>query len=252
MVEDVKSDTSLMERDEKKELTKVYLHTSIKFVKLYAPSVSLGIISVASIMHGHGILRRRYASLLATYQLLDKSYKTYRKRVVSELGEAMDRHFRFGETLEEVEVEYQDENGKTKKKKEKVAVIDGNLEKYSPYARIFDEFSTEWQDDPAINKARILHVEAYANDYLKTCRNGKLFLNQVYQWLGFKPTKAGQRAGWDRFSKTGDHFVDFGIQDIIKRAENGDVCARMWVNGLETSCLLDFNCYDITDDMDDI
>lgn len=251
-LEEVKSDTSLMERDEKREITKTYLATGVRFAKLYGPSVVLGGVSIMSILHGHGILQRRYATLLASYTMLDRSYKVYRDRVINELGEAMDRHFRFGETEEEIEVEYEDENGKKKKKKEKVKVVDGDLESYSPYARIFDEFSSEWQDDPGVNKARILHVQQYLNDKLKIVRGGKVYLSEAYEALGFKVTKASLRAGWDRYSKTGDHFVDFGIDDIVKRAEAGDVAARMWVNGYEPNCLLDFNCYDITGDMDEI
>ena len=253
-LEEIKEDKALMPRDKNREIAQQYAMTTFKFVKLYGPSVGLGALSIASILHGHGILRSRYSSLLATYELVDKGYKMYRKRVVNELGEQMDRHFRFGETEEEIEIETVDENGKKKKEKKTVKIVDSKVEQYSPYARLFDETSSEWSDDPAVNKAKLLHLEAYANDYLKVCKTGKLWLNQVYVWCGFKPTKAGQRAGWDRFSTKGDHFVSFGLQEIFKRVEEGrgSLSDMQWINGVEPSCLLDFNCYDITEDMDEI
>lgn len=253
-VEEIKEDKALMPRDEKREITKQYAETGLKLARLYGPSVALGTVSIISIMHGHGILQRRYTTLLATYELVDKSYKMYRKRVINELGEQMDRHFRFGETEEEITVETVDEDGKKKKEKQTVKVVDPKAEQYSPYARFFDETSSEWQDDAGLNKAKLVHVEAYANDYLKVCKTGKLFLNQVYVWLGFRPTKAGQRAGWDRFSTTGDHFVDLGIQEVFKRVAEGrgTISDIQRVNGIEPNWLLDFNCYDITGDMEEI
>ena len=237
-----------LESEMRKEIATQYAKTGFELVKLYSGPVILGTISIGLIFKGHGILQKRYSALLASYQILDKSYKVYRSRVVEELGEAMDRHFRLGESEEEIEVV--DENGK--KKKEKVTVVDENLEDYSPYARVFDEFCTEWTDDAGVNKARILHLESYFNDKLKVVKGGKVYLREVYEALGINVTKASLRAGWDRYSNKGDHYVSFGIQDIVKRAREGSKVDQMWVNGIEPSCLLDFNCYDISDDMADI
>lgn len=56
------------------------------------------------------------------------------------------------------------------------------------------------------------HEERYANDLLKL--RGTIFLNDVYEMLGFERTKAGQVVGW-HYSKDnpiGDNEVIFGVQ----------------------------------------
>lgn len=238
----IREDTTLDPPETRREMTKCYGKTAWELFRLYAPSVAIGGVGVCLIFKGHGILRQRYIAVVSAYKMLEKSYDVYRKRVVNELGDAMDKHFRFGTTEEEFEVTELSKSGKEKTVKKKATVVDPKLTEYSPYARFFDEFSTEWKDDAGLNKTYILHIQQYANDYLTA--HGKLFLNQVYQWLGFKETKAGQVAGWVKSAgqTDGDNFVDFGLDEVYKRAAEGDTVARMWVNGIEPSILLDFNC----------
>ena len=73
----------------------------------------------------------------------------------------------------------------------------------------------------------------YANEMLKT--KGHLFLNEVYDMLGFQRTKLGQIAGWVYENPNGDGYIDFGIYDIH------DQTKRDFVNGYERSIWLDFN-----------
>ena len=228
--------------DRKKETTKVYIHTGTNLVKTYAPSAILGTLSVGCILKSHRILKSRNVALAAAYNTIDKAYKKYRERVIEELGEAADRRFRLGMQEETVEVVEKDEKGKEKKVKKTVEVVPADFDgTCSPYARIFDEFSKKWDDDPEYNKMFLISTQNYANDYLKA--HGFLFLNQVYEWLGFPRTQAGQLAGWvyDPKGGEGDNFVDFGIRQIYKRAAAGSVSDKMWVNDLEPSTLLDFN-----------
>ena len=79
------------------------------------------------------------------------------------------------------------------------------------------------------------HQQNYANDILKN--RGYLFLNEVYDMLGFPRTKYGQIVGWvyDEKNSNGDNFVDFGIYD----KDNPE--KRKFVNGYETAIWLDFN-----------
>ena len=77
--------------------------------------------------------------------------------------------------------------------------------------------------------------QAAATERLK--RNGYLFLNDVYEMLGFPKTKEGQVAGWiyDEENPIGDNVVDFGIYNLTCK-KNID-----FVNGYERSIVLDFN-----------
>ena len=45
--------------DGKKDLTIVYAQTGVKLVKLYAPAITLGVLSITSIVASHRILKKR-------------------------------------------------------------------------------------------------------------------------------------------------------------------------------------------------
>ena len=225
------------------EVTKNVVNTGMKLIKLYGPAASIGVISLGCIFRSHFILKRRNLALAAAYNTLETSFRKYRERVVAELGEDVERRLRLGTREETVEVTTVDKNGKEKTKKEKIEVIDSDNADYnlSPYARLFDEMSTKWDEDPDYNRFFLTETQNYANDYLKA--HGYLFLNQVYEWLGFKKTFAGQQVGWiyDPKNGDGDNFVDFGIRTIYKRAAAGDVADRRFINGYEPVVWLDFN-----------
>ena len=126
-----------------------------------------------------------------------------------------------------------DDNGNETVTTETVEVADPNH--YSPYAIIFDDGNTGWDKDPELTKFFLIQQQNYANDLLKS--RGHLFLNEVYDMLGAKRTKAGAQVGWvyDEKNASGDNFVDFGIFDI------NNPKARDFVNGYERVIILDFN-----------
>lgn len=222
------------EQDLKKDTAIVYVQTGIKFAKLYGPSVALGVVSIASILAGHNILRKRNFALAAAYTAVDTSFKEYRSRVVDRFGEELDRELRYNIKAQEVEETVVDEKtGKEKKVKKTVEVADPNT--YSDYARFFEDGCNGWSKNPEFNLMFLKNQQSYANDLLKT--RGHLFLNEVYDLLGIPRTQAGNVVGWiyDEEHPNGDNFVDFGIYDINK-AKNRD-----FVNGYERTILLDFN-----------
>lgn len=221
------------EDDLKRDTTIVYVQTAVKFAKLYAPSVLLGAVSITSILAGHNILRKRNVALAAAYTAIDTSFKQYRKRVVERFGEELDKELRYNVKAKEYDKIEIDEKGKEKLKKETVSVIDPNT--YSDYARIYDDGCNGWTKDPEYNLMFLKKQQEYATDKLKA--DGYLFLNDVYEMLGFPRCKAGQVVGWiyDEKNPVGDNFVDFGIynSNIEKN--------RDFVNGYERSIVLDFN-----------
>jgi len=221
------------ENDLKKDTTMVYVQTGVKFAKLYGPSLAVGILSITSILVGHNILRKRNLALAAAYTTVSNSFKAYRDRVVDRFGKDLDRELRYDVKAKEVEETVVDENGNETTVKNTVNVIDPN--QVSDFARIFDDGNIGWEKDSEHNLAFLKMQQNYANDILQT--RGYLFLNEVYDMLGFNRTKAGQVVGWyyDEKNPTGDNFVDFGIY----RGESPAV--RAFVNGDERSILLDFN-----------
>lgn len=221
------------EEDMKKDIAIVYTQTAVKFVKLYGPSVLLGVASITSILAGHNITRKRNVALAAAYATIDNSFKDYRGHVIERFGEQLDKELRYNIKAKEFSEIVTDDKGKEKTTKKTVEVADPNT--YSDYARFFDDGCTGWQKDAELNLVFLKHQQNYANDLLK--RKGHLFLNEVYDMLGIPRTKAGQIVGWiyDENHPNGDNFVDFGIYDLNRER------ARDFVNGYERTILLDFN-----------
>lgn len=231
------------EEDATKDLTIIYAQTGVKLIKLYAPSVILGALSITSIISGHKILKTRNLALAAAYTTLEKGFKKYRSNVVEKFGEEVDKQLRYNTKVAEIETV--DEKGK--KKKEKVEEIDTDcVSKYSPYARFFDELSRDYRKDAEYNLMFLRRQQDYANEKLKARviydrktgkvkKPGYLFLNEVYDDLDIPRSKAGQIVGWvynPDNNPDGDNYVDFGIYNNN---------SHRFVNGVEKGILLDFN-----------
>ena len=219
--------------DGTKDLIIVYTQTAVKFIKLYGPAVVLGTVSIVSILAGHNITRKRNLALTAAYATIENSFKQYRNRVIERFGEELDRELKYDVKTKEVEETVVNEDGTESTVKTTVNVIDPNT--ISDYSRIFDECNPSWSKSPEHNLVFLKQQQNYANDLLKS--RGHLFLNEVYDMLGFPRTQAGQIVGWvyDDVNPVGDNFVDFGIYNLDSER------ARAFVNGYERSILLDFN-----------
>ena len=226
--------------DGNKDLAIIYAQTGIKLVKLYAPAVALGALSITGIVASNSILRKRNIALAAAYTTVDKTFKRYRNNVIDRFGEKIDKELRYGIKAREIEEIVVDDDGNEKTVKKTVEAADP-VSMYSDYAKIYDAGCNGWTKDAEFNLMFLRHTQAQANDILK--RRGYLFLNEVYDMLGFQRTKAGQVMGWiyDEENPIGDNFVDFGIYntDIEK--------ARDFVNGIERVIILDFNVTNILD-----
>ena len=222
------------EKDLQQALTMSYAQTGVKLLRLYAPAIVLGTLSITSIVAGHNILKKRNIALAAAYAVVDKGFKDYRKNVVERFGEELDKELRFGVKAKEFEEVVVDKNGKEKIEKNTVNVVNPELN-VSEYAKFYDDGNKGWEKDPELNLMFLRHQQQYANDLLRA--KGHLFLNEVYDLLGIPRTKAGQVVGWiyDEKHPEGDNYVDFGIYDM-----NRESC-RNFVNGYERTILLDFN-----------
>lgn len=214
---------SFSDKEIQRDLVRVYIGGSVEIVKLYGPGVTMSLGSIFAILAAHGIMQRRAVALLGAYKAVESAFATYRSRVIEEFGEDKDRDFRMGfrtETIEDAETG----------KKKKVKVLDPSG--ISQYARFFDEGNANYMQHPEINLAFLKLHQNYMNDLLRT--RGHVFLNEAYDALGLERSSAGQAVGWV-LSKTGDNYVDFNIYNADSEK------ARDFVNGLESSILLDFN-----------
>ncbi len=209
------------EDDRKKDLTKVYIHTGVEFVKLYAPSAILLGLSLTSMIASNNILRKRNAALATAFAAVSKNFKEYSDRVIERFGEDVDREIRYG-----VKSEAGDEEDKSKP----VVVEENKHPIHSPYAKFFDDGNPNWDKNADANLMFLIQKEAYCTAKLEI--KGYLFLNEVYDELDIPKTKVGQVVGW--CWKPGAR-VDFGMYDMDNERK------RAFINGDERTILLDFN-----------
>ena len=223
----VEAPENYSERDYTKDLTRAYTTAVVKVGKLYAPAISLGVLSISCLISSHGIMQKRNVALAAAYKTVEEGFSAYRQRVIEKFGEEKDQEIRI-QSMKTLEVEEKDpKTGKTTTTK----VFDPN--RVSDYARFFDESNPNWRRaDDQLNFFFVKQAQTYMNNLLQA--RGHVFLNEAYDALGIPRTQAGAVVGWV-ISKDGDNFVDFGIYDSASEK------ARQFVNGQERSLLLDFN-----------
>lgn len=213
----------------KRDLILQNVHTGVDLVKLYGPAIALGTISLACILTSRNILQKRYLGVVSAYNAVSLAFDEYRQRVREEAGELMDRHYRYGTELDTITSEVVGEDGKKKKVKEIVEKIGSGIP--SDVAVFFDRSNPNWDRNPNLSLMFLRAQQNMANDILHT--RGHIFLNEVYDMLGFDHTQGGAVLGW--VMGEGDDFVDFGLYD--PENENN----RRFINGTYDSILLDFN-----------
>lgn len=233
------------EEDRQKDILKTKAIMCVDLAKAYAPATILYAASVTCFLGGHHILAQRYAATAAALTATTKAFNGYRGNVKDELGDEADWRFLHGIKAEELDkVTITDEKGETKEiTVVKRSDIGKNPNDYSMYAKVFKKGNDYWQGESSYNMWFLKKVQNQMNDKLLARRNhehgGYLFLNEVYEALGFSSTKAGAVVGWyipregAEDDNNGDYYVDFGIF-----SKNGSV---RFINDEEDSIILDFN-----------
>lgn len=232
------------DEDYKKDLFVVKIQTVGNLAKAYSPAITLFFASTGCILGAHHIMNKRNVALMAAYKLAEQSFAEYRKRVTDELGADKDFHFANGTDYEQtVEEEIDPETGKKKKVKKTQQVING--QPCSMYARVFEQQvydadgvgytgSSQWSPNADYNATTLVLKNNWANEHLRA--NGYVFLNDIYEELGFPRTKAGQAVGWV-LKGDGDNYISFGPEvEAIMNKTAGYLTYR---DG--SSIILDFN-----------
>lgn len=211
------------EKTFKRDLTRSYFNEACGLAKVFAPAVTVGALSITSILVGHNMLNKRHAALGAAYLTLQNSYNEYRETVKEALGEDTERELRIGLAQE---AKGEDDKGRPKT----------GADLFSPYAKFFTVGNINYTEgDTTWNVHFLRTAQNHMNDKLYS--RGYVFLNDVYKALGFPETKAGQIVGWTSSTKNGDNdgFIDFGVWDEKNQK------AMEFVNGYEDGIWLDFN-----------
>lgn len=222
-LETFKADDAVTQQDYQAIVITQYKTTTKQLVKLYAPTVVIGLASIAALTKSHTILINRNNALTVTVAGLHKMITDYRTRVIAELGDQKDLEFLHGTVDREIEVT--DKQGKIKTKIVKVLDPDGA----TPYSIYFDAKNPGWEKSPGYNQTWLANQQSYANHQLKV--KGHVLLNDVFDLLKMPRTEAGGHVGWLYKTEEGrDSLVDFGFN------KHPD-----FLNGYETDVWLDFN-----------
>jgi len=225
--------TAYTSQDKAKDKALLIFKTSSSILKIYGPTILIGLGSIALLTGSHVVLTKRNAGLTAALAGVEKAFREYRDRVSDKVGVEQEREIYRDVRDEKVSVV--DENGKIKQVVKKVSHGGG---KYTAlYGPITPEgfANPNWQELPEMNVMTLRGIQRQLNNRLQA--DGFLFLNEALKELDLPRTPMGQSVGWLKDSKDGDGFVDFGIFDDTSAARLFEFAI-----GREDEIWLDFNC----------
>lgn len=214
------------EREQQRQIGALYGQTSYELLKLFGPTILMGVGSTVAIFGGHKILKTRYVATMAAYSGLLEQFRGYRDRVVKTLGKEMEQSIFDGGHGEYVEDPEHPGEYKLESKYD-----DNEVPSYlRPW---FDESNVNWTRDPQSNYLFLKGIQSHMNNLLEI--RGHVFLNDVFDALRMDRVPEGAVSGWRYNSKKGDNFVDFGFMT------GTDPSTIAFRNGQEKSVRLNFN-----------
>lgn len=199
----------------RRDITVVTVRSIMNYAHLYGPSVALGLLSIGLTLASHGILSKRYAGAVAAYNMVNASFKEYRRRVIEDLDADHDSAYLHGvrdEVLPEGSLD--ENNNQIDEDKRLITTSDGN----HLYTTIFSPEATSWRNSWENNIFFLQSQVNYMNHNLHS--RGHVFLNEVYDNLGMPRTPDGAILGWVE----GDghqNNVDFGLNYPINDKPKG-------------------------------
>lgn len=199
-----------------KDMLISYARVASGVMKTYAIPFASGMASGTAILGAVGILRSRNAALSAAYNLVDASYRSYKKKMVEALGEEKESEILAGSR--EVVLTEDEQKGLTSTELEEYAERVKKQQKDGmnvPYAAWFSPTNPNWGATEELRLFFLDSVEKYMNQ--KLLATGHLFANDVYRALGCSDTKAGAVTGWLKDSEHGDGFVDLGLDKLRQK-----------------------------------
>lgn len=167
---------------------------------VYIPTILVGAATITCIFGANAMNKRKQASLVSAYGLLDKSYKEYRKKVDEYYGEGSD---------EEIVEEIANDNYK----QNQIALSENEVLFYDEYSKRY--FSA--------TKTKVGEAKYYLNRDL-TLRD-YAYLNEFYDYIGLEHIDGGWSLGWSVgacMDMYWQPWVDFGHSKIT--LEDGTEC----------------------------
>lgn len=114
------------EKDLKHDIRVYYRDTFFRVVKIAAPVVACGMVSLGCFGGAQFIVMRRLGAVAAEYTLLQNTFNDYRSRVAKDVGHDKELKYFYGNEEETVKVPVLDEEGNVEEKEEKRIVCNPN------------------------------------------------------------------------------------------------------------------------------
>ena len=166
----------------------------------YAPSVLLGIATIASIFGANALNKRSQAALMSAYALVDQTFRDYKTHVEEEYGEEANAHIREKIAKDRYVEQKTELGGETK---------------------LFYDFYSGRYFNSTMEKVLAAEFALNRQIILEECA----YLNDFYQELGIPLIDIGDEVGWSRgymCDAYGQEWVDFNHQDVTQ--EDGLEC----------------------------
>lgn len=161
---------------------------------LYTPTIAMTIAGSGFIWAAHTTMKKRYAVLAAAYATLQQDFSNYQKRFRYEIGsDDFAGEVRTTATGEQVEIQG-------------MAI---EAPPWSVYSVVFGPENPNFAKSSFQNRYFLERVQEWMNNRLLS--TGFVFLNDVYEALGFPKTPAGQIVGWVKDNPKGNGYVNFGF-----------------------------------------
>lgn len=183
-VEELKTQASeedMTMNEYRKEMTKIYATTAAKTIRNYALPFGIGVASVASILHGHNMLKKWYVDTSLALTAVTNDYNNLYDNLVAEVGEEKAKEIKAGIVTEEIEEVEVNSKGKEKIVKKEVKKLSG---KGSMYTLPWNELLADsWKADLEINRFELEgRFRTLNNSIAKRC-TGHLFWWEAVEFI---------------------------------------------------------------------
>lgn len=187
--------------DKGEELTK--LETVKVAWKPYIPAVLIGTATLTCIIGSNVLNKKKQASIISAYALLDQSYKEYQNKVKDIYGEEAHQEIVNTIALEKAEDVYIHSECLCNS-------CDLSVEEHSSKLRLFyDEYSNRFFESTI---EQVMAAEYHLNrNYIL---RGFTVLNELYEFLGLEPTDYGSVMGWAPLDD-GMYWIDFNHRKSV-------------------------------------
>lgn len=208
----------------------IKVQTGKKLAKAYAKALIFGAMAIICVLGGYKILNNRNVALTSSLNAVTAAFAKYRERVISEQGEVMDRHFRYGTKLTKV-IDVDPETGEERETwHEEIPVPEALRDNLNPNL-VWDFCKENSPNFPREFDRRpdALQLLIQTDEWLKTnvALRGKVLAYEVCDILNIPTNEDCYNWGWMRAETEEEKMKwpepSIGINEIVKMAREGCV-----------------------------